>query len=203
MAHKDVTSEEKLLKLIRNKKGSKQSADEKSSETKKDALGKGSKNKNKGDILKPVNNILFLILLVVSAYAVMSYLESTKASKRAINAATYKDGQDLKSAGRQKENIKPYLYYQSVLEQRDIFMSPWERPADATASNLSSLEFSKQFRLVGIVVDDNPQAIIEDVAASQTVFVTEGGKVGSAIVEEIKEGKVILLYNNDRIELVP
>lgn len=200
---KETTSEEKLLKLIRKKKGeAKQGPLSLEQKVEKQEVSK-KKKETKSDSLKKINILLVSIFILLSAYAVINYFKSNEQDKFLAErpARTKKSAKEQK--GRTKEDVKPYEYYQGFITQRDIFMSPWEKPNDPTASNVTASEFSNQYKLVGIVLDDNPQAILEETATGQSVFVHKGDTVGNARVEEIHEGKVILLYNNEKIELVP
>ena len=52
------------------------------------------------------------------------------------------------------------------------------------------------------MLDKTSEAIIEDMEAKQTFFLRKGERIKDAIVDEIQESKVILLYGDQRVELV-
>lgn len=206
--NKEFTSEEKLLKLIRKKQKTPQpmltddsvtarqgSLDKKKADTKNELGNK--------DFLKTFNGILIVALVVLCVYAVINYTVSVKNNIPSVVMDDVPAEIVVGEAQELKEDVRPYPLYQEIIEERDIFMSPWEKPSTGAVQNTNSTELGNQYKIVGIVVDNNPQAIIEDVLNSQTIFAYKGDSVGSAVVEEIHEGKVIFLYNNEKIEMVP
>lgn len=97
--------------------------------------------------------------------------------------------------------IKPYSYYSSSIEGRNIFMPP-QVEADAVATGPSIEEVMADFSLIGIIAGDRPQAIIEDKKSAKSHFLYEGNSVGLVKVLEIKEGSVIMEYQGQKFELV-
>ena len=63
------------------------------------------------------------------------------------------------------------------------------------------MDLSKTLRLVGIVLDAQPKAIIERIAQKETVFLSKGETVEGAVLEDILEDKVILSYQDEKVEL--
>ena len=59
----------------------------------------------------------------------------------------------------------------------------------------------KRLKLVGVVLDQEPQAIVENRRTRQTLFLRRGDRVEGAVVKEILEGKVILTYAGQSVEL--
>jgi len=64
-------------------------------------------------------------------------------------------------------------------------------------------ELLGDFKLVGIILDSEPQAILENRKKKETVFLSVGESIGKSVVEEIHKGSVIFLDGEKRIELVP
>ena len=64
-------------------------------------------------------------------------------------------------------------------------------------------ELNKKLKLVGILFDANPTAIIEDQTTQQTLFMSPGDMVDNIKLEKIQPDKVIFLYNDQRVELTP
>ena len=117
--------------------------------------------------------------------------EKLKAGEKLLNKTIIKEA-------------KPFEFYKQKINNRDIFLLPWETPLDTNVSKATSAnELSKQLRVVGIVLDDNPKAIIEDQATKQTLFISKGEKINDAVLEEVKEGQVIFNYNGEKIILTP
>lgn len=72
-------------------------------------------------------------------------------------------------------------------------------PKDIVA--ISEEEMLKNFTLLGIIVGDNKQAVIEDRKANRTLFLYKGDNIGKFTVYDIKESSVILDYKGEKIEL--
>lgn len=102
---------------------------------------------------------------------------------------------------------KPYSFYAQQIEQRDIFESPlYQNPnkSDNTPAVFSSMpELTKNLKLVGIILQEGgSEAVIEDLESQQTFFLKKGDNLKSAVVDDIQKSKVILLFNNQKVELV-
>ncbi|HBR14546.1 MAG TPA: hypothetical protein DD723_03250 [Candidatus Omnitrophica bacterium] len=108
-------------------------------------------------------------------------------------------------------------FYQNEMSGRDIFKSLWEeepkgesvpqpqpilQPAFPIDTNPVPL-LQGQLKVVGIVLGDVPEAIVEDLQTHETVFLKRGERLGEALVDEILKDKVIFVYNNQRVELAP
>lgn len=55
-------------------------------------------------------------------------------------------------------------------------------------------ELSKDYRLQGVMLSGEPEAIVQDVKANKTVFVRAGDLLGELNVKSIQEGRIILEY---------
>jgi len=114
---------------------------------------------------------------------------------------------DLESKGLNADilaNKEPFSYYERTISQRDIFQAPWEKEKEKILGQVEAvLDISRKTKLVGVLLDDDPTAIIEDTDKHKTLFMSIGDKIDGAILEEINEGKVIFLQNNNRIEITP
>ena len=98
-----------------------------------------------------------------------------------------------------KDETKSSDYYLEGT-QRQIFTSPANQEAEKPAA-AESADMIKDITLVGILAGDNPQAIIEDKKTQKTSYVTKGQFIGELQVEDIQEGKVILNYKGQKLEL--
>ena len=203
----NISSEEKLLRLIRKRdKGRKTSASLKESQPKENSTAEDSSvsKKEGADFLKLINNLFILILLGILGYilaqTVFAKKESMDSSMVAENVAMKKSSVSRASAS----EMKPFDDYQAKFEQKDIFISPWDR-ARQKPGNLKKIssDLTRQLKLVGIVLDENPQAIVEDIKERQTYFLSEGESIREAELMEIHEDKVIFNYNEETIELTP
>lgn len=199
---KSMTSEEKLLKLIR-KKGNNPDAPAELLQGSASTPGKKRK-KPKRHFLKLINRLLILGIIALIAAVVMKYFVSQQESADLLkeqDVIEKEGGQGLIQIPKQK----PFSYYQSRIDKRNIFRSPWEKPKAGTSGQQSGpiSDLANEFKIVGIVVDDSPNVILEDVKTNETFFVAEGESIKGATIEKIEEDKVIFIYNGETIELAP
>jgi hypothetical protein len=80
---------------------------------------------------------------------------------------------------------------------------PQAQSASSTASPSAQVNaLAARLSLVGIVDGDPPQAIIEDSQTKKTFFVTKGqGVIEGAVLQDVQDTRVILLYQGEPIEL--
>lgn len=208
MTSKETTSEEKLLKLIRKKNSATAGArlagqKETGPEDPRRARGK------KGpriDFLSVAPYFLMAAALGLTVYGTAQYLTFNPeqiASSVPLPDETPEEAIEIvprESAPKQElvSDTSP-----EGTGTRDIFQAPWEKPAVAAPAGSAAVELAKNLKVVGILLDAEPKAIIEDVAMKQTFFVSPGEHVGGALLEEVKEDRVILIFNEERVELVP
>jgi len=110
--------------------------------------------------------------------------------------------------------VKSYGHYREQLQKRDVFQFPEDKPTAASkkvsvkkavkslVSKAPKAVSVNSLKLVGIILDKNPEAIVEDPKKRETLFLRKGDEIEGAIVEEILEGKVIFLYEGRKVELV-
>jgi hypothetical protein len=97
---------------------------------------------------------------------------------------------------------QPLSVYLDGIAQRDLF-----EPMDFQAASgnpmpsvaLPALE--QRIKLIGILVDKDSKAIVQDLQDQQTHFLSRGDSIGPVFLEEIREDKVIFMYNNQRFEM--
>jgi len=204
---KQTSSEEKLLKLIRKKDTPKEvdkNVGSKFTEAKAEAKKKDEAKASGGEFLKRVNRLLTLVAPVLLVYVVYSYLDLEQKDMRVIDSEIIESKQGSKLKEDHKSETESFSYYQDALLERNLFESPWEKPKIVKGDDSrASSDLQSQIKIVGIVLDDDPKAIIEDIKTKQTFFLSKGEKINGAMIEEIREDMVIFNYNNERIELVP
>ena len=202
-----MTSEEKLLKLIRQKKPSQpQDAAPKGDPLKKKVFSPALSvsDDKRFDVLALFNKLLILICLAVVVYSGLRY--SSLLNKGKAIQPFPKDKVSVKMEEQKMvwPEAKPFDYFQEKIGQRNLFYNPWEKPSQVNPMDQQvNSNFTSQLKLVGIVLDADPKAIIEDLASQQTFFLSKGDNVNNAVVQDILEDKVILIYNNQVVELTP
>lgn len=200
-----MIAEEKLLKLIR-KKPSGEGAPQSSMKTPggKNSFSFGGLFIKSADILLLANRLVIFVIIVIIGYIVYKfyYLKEPVAS---LSSPVIENPFEL-TAGEgvlaTELGTKPFSYYQEKMKSRDLFILPWDASSDTQAKEVP-LEISQKLKLVGIVLDRDPQAIMEDLGTNQTVFLSKGQTIYNATLTEIKEDKVIFLYNDEKIVFTP
>ncbi|MFC1807530.1 hypothetical protein ACFL0T_04095 [Candidatus Omnitrophota bacterium] len=92
--------------------------------------------------------------------------------------------------------------YQKVLNEKSIFAPASTGASKSSVSSGPGLrERIKGLRLVGIIPGDVPQAIIEDKASGQTMFLRKGEFVEEIEIRDISNGKIMLGSGDDTISL--
>lgn len=185
---KENLPEEKLLKLIRVKRPDKQKPPAAT-------LGKTKKSFEVHFFLACVNGIL-----MIGAFALVGFLVYRVFFARPEESVTVPPASSLNPDPVQiREAIgekKPFEYYKNQFSKRDLF----ERPLDQVAAN-ASVDLTKRYKLVGIVLGAVPEAIVEDLTTRNTMFVREGERLDTVEVKKIEEGRIIFLQEGLEIEL--
>ncbi len=206
---KEVSPEGKLLSLIRRKKDAAPSGDtdkNSPSGTKTSLPLRVSQGGAKagGDVLKLTNRLLVVPILALAGTIAVNYFSARDNEPASEN-------KEPKAKKKKEHNIKidltlpkqrPFSYYQKKFEERDIFLSPWDKPQDSSAAPAAvEQDLREKFTLVGIILDQDPKAVVEDNASHETYFLSKGDSVADASVEAIEESRVIFLFNGERVEL--
>lgn len=210
MTPSETTSEEKLLKLIRKKNSAAAPArlGEHKENIPPDIRRAQGDQEPRSSLLAFAPRVLVAAALGLAVYGVVQYV-TLKPQQAVPDVSLGGDSEDSEEETLDfvpKEMLKdrPFDAYRESMEARDIFQAPWEKPvAGGAPAGNPALELSKNLKVVGILLDAEPKAIIEDMAMKQTFFVSPGERVGGALLEEVREDRVILIFNEERVELVP
>ena len=73
----------------------------------------------------------------------------------------------------------------------------------SSAEKTVSADAVSKFKVVGIILDGNPQAVLLDRQENRSVFVHKGDHLAGFVVKDIQEGKVILSFKDHEWELMP
>ena len=215
MKEDSLTSEEKLLRLIRKKDKSSDGLPVASPEdpqaTSANLSDEAPRPENQMDVLAVSIRVLAVTAGVILIFALNKYaLLWTKPPAAPAPSFPAQVAENTSSAGKgdgpsvPDVAVRSFDPYKQMLEGRDVFQAPWEKPVqEVPASNVPAGELAKQLKLVGILLDKDPKAIVEDLATHQTFFVSPGERIGNAVVGEIRQDKVILIFGQEKVELVP
>ena len=199
----EVTSEEKLLNLIRKKKQSGNSKENLNSQqgisSKQGQLGKKPRHP-----LKTISLIFFFLSFACWGYVAIQY--RTSEYQKDVPAERYKESPQIQKITK-KVSLpvsRPFEFYEQKFEKRDLFELPGMKvKSEATIPGNMGADLSKSIKIIGIVIDQDSKAIVEDVKTGKTVFMSEGESIGSAVIDKIQDDKVIFNYNNKEVELNP
>lgn len=216
MKEDSLTSEEKLLRLIRKKDKSSETSSlsfqEGQTTVSPDPPEEAQKSGKPMDVLALSIRVLAVTACIILIFLLNKYalLRTKPPEGQAVSPPMYAD-ENISLSTKEEEGlpvgaieVRPFDVYKPAMEGRDIFQAPWEKPAqEVSAPNASAAELAKQLKLVGILLDKDPKAIVEDQGTKQTFFVSPGEQIGNAVVGEIRPDKVILIFGQEKVELVP
>ena len=158
-------------------------------------------------LLKILNRILLILIILSLGYNVVQFF--LPAQKAELVIAQALEAKDEFINGITLAQNKPFAENENILEPRDIFRPAWikeETFAGGTASQVpnlsSSVEVLEELKLVGIVLDKIPQAIIEDRQTRQTFFLHPGDTIKGAKISAIQAGRVNLNLGDQTLELL-
>lgn len=183
--------EERLLNLIKSGK-------------REESIQIANKKKKSSNEEQKKTKISFLILInyffIISAIMLFSYFAyELSIAKRDFPG----DLVQIQPRARSKQDEgfiqshKPFSDYEIQFSRRDLF----EQPQDSIAEDPGEINFIKHLRLVGIVLGETSEAIVEDTQAKTTLFLREGDRVGEIEVIHIQQGKIIFSYQQETLEL--
>ncbi len=97
---------------------------------------------------------------------------------------------------------KPFSFYENTFKDRDLFLMPWEHlQGTQNSSNTALPQLCQLIKVAGIMLDHDSKAIVEDAKTKEIYFLSEGEDILGAIVKQIREDKVVFMYNGEIIEM--
>lgn len=201
----NISPEEKLLRLIKGER--KQTEAPLSEKTIQDApdLKTSPKNPIHGlahvhPSFKHIERLIMVFIIISFGYLVISFIYPWFGLRKIKLPVTPKGENTITSRIGQRAAAKPYEFYVKGIKDRRIF-DVTSIPQTVTAASKADLDLIKDLSLVGIISGENPQAVIEDKRAQKTYYLGIGQFIGELQIEDIREGKVILTYKGERLEL--
>lgn len=205
-----ISPEEKLLKLIRRK--SPRSLKKAGAVRQNQIVGDVIQNiieqsKGGNNLFKLLNSFFIFISGISLIFIIYNFFYERKNPDVFLNGKT----SNFKEAISNDMALVPqkvFSYYEEQIQERDLFQ-PVEHNVDSpeitnTKGDASAkiASFKKKFRLVGVILDAVPEAVVEELPTHKTRFLCKGDRLKEAIVEEILEGKIILSYQGEKVELL-
>ena len=135
------------------------------------------------------------------SYAVYFYLTEMKDFKVHVVPVMSRSAakiDDLKSF--LSYDAKPYDYYDKQISARDIFSMAAAASNSASAqAQVVAGQLPANLKIVGIMLGESPQIVIEDANSQQTYFINQNETQNGIKIDHVKGGTVFLDYNGQSI----
>jgi hypothetical protein len=135
-----------------------------------------------------VSAVLFIFSLVYPAFG-LKKISLPKAAKETVVIKNYDKGL----------TAKPFESYMQSVMQHQIFNTVMPEAASEAIIATES-DRVKDFALMGIIADSDPQAILEDKKSHEIYYVRQGQSVGEMKIASIEARKIIIQYRGARYE---
>ncbi|MBU0477857.1 hypothetical protein KKC91_04740 [bacterium] len=151
-----------------------------------------------------INQILSVIISMLLIYTAYVWIrpgpseEMLIASPRGVSLKSIDKKQQI---GLKSQNLEPSSFYSSMAKKRNLFKQLTANSVILPEAGVDIRQVIKDLNLVGIVLDESPQAIIEDRKTKSVHYVNEGSTVGELKVSKISESSVTLSYGLETIDL--
>lgn len=165
--------------------------------------GHGSAKKKEGvGFLETGNRILIIVIAGFLGYGLIRYFSEDQRT-----VVSWPDQGIVSNASSTPAlglvEPKPLGVYEEAILARDLFQPFDYVQADTKALEKALPALHQRIKVIGILLDKDSKAIVEDLNDQQTHFLSKGESIGTARLEDIKEDKVIFMYNNERVEMSP
>lgn len=200
----NILPEEKLLRLIRGNKNNNFAGDKIDKEPavslKPAAKDYGRHLFQKMAVLFNFQIMLWVFFIAACLYLIFSFiypwvgLQGFKFSPIISEKINEFNNASLSEA-------KPYEFYSQGIGSRRIFTSPSKQETYKEPVKALTQDSIRDITLLGIISGDTPQAIVEDKKTQKTYYLNKGQFIGELQVTDIQEGKIILDFNGQAVEL--
>lgn len=161
-------------------------------------------------LLHVLNYALLLGACAAVVYTVQQYRTLAQGSGREEPIDVSIPDRSSKPIKPAMKTVQPLAQYLASLKNRDLFEAPWEKQKDVVLQETPVvedaryvMEFTQSVRLVGIIRDENPKVVIEDLINRETLFISVGDQIRGATLEEIFGEKVHFSIGGETVELYP
>ncbi len=191
--------EDRLLRLIRGEKKEREGSD---------------RLKQVLSVLKiepvmSINRILPVVISMLLIYTAYIWIRPRTPEEILIPSSRVIDSRvfSLKSIDKKQQinlksqNLKPSSFYSSMAKKRNLFKQLAANPVILPEVGIGIGQLVKDLKLIGIVLDERTQAIIENRKTKSVHYVSEGNTIGELKVSKISESSVTLSYGLETIDL--
>jgi len=151
--------------------------------------------------LKAVNKAFLVLSVILLGYSIVGFVFGRPDIRKVREKSLLI--KEEQPAGEDLFQARPFLHYLEMVRRRNIF-SPIALKEDEKpeVKEKKLLEMSANLILVGISLEKEPVAMIEDTKAKKTYFLKAGDTINKFKVDTISNDRVILSYQGDKIELM-
>ena len=207
MAKDDITPEERLLKIIENPNTEKRPVPLAvkvrllSIESVKGWFSglHADKNLLKQMNLRAVNKIMAVICALITLIWIFDFGSGGMAFSKRFKSISSGEYSASSAEGKRPKIDVTINEAMAQVNRRNIFTFLPTKEEAASAVNVGPT--LSNFKLVGILWSDNPQAMIENSKEQKTYFVSKGDKIGDLDVKNILKDKVMLGKDDQEWEL--
>lgn len=98
----------------------------------------------------------------------------------------------------------PFTQYSSVVQGRNLFQLPKEKKVAISKETtpVISQTLTKNFKIMGIMISQNPRVVIQNLTTHNTSVLSIGDKIEDSILFDIKKDRIILENQGQHLEIM-
>lgn len=143
--------------------------------------------------LKLLKRTLLVVLGVFCFAATVSLLWKTPGKTRETAKVPF-------LLNKNESSLRPLSEYEQAI-RTSLFFGAEPTKGSLPVLKASMKELTKDFRLKGVVIMDEPEAIVMNARTNESLFVGVGDMLGEVTVKSIEEGRVVLSYFGQEREM--
>ncbi|MCK5595481.1 hypothetical protein KAI19_04825 [bacterium] len=151
-----------------------------------------------------INQTLYVIISMLLIYTAYIWMRSGTSEEILIPSSRVLSLESIEEKPQidlKNQNLKSASFYSEMARKRNLFKQLITNPVILPEARISIRQLVKDFKLIGIVLDERTQVIIENRITKSVHYVNEGNTVGELKVSKISESSVTLSYGTETIDL--
>ena len=154
---------------------------------------------NADQLLRNLEHFFLIAAILGLAYIGYSLLTQTKTDTVVLTKAFSHASQTF-SEKVLIPQLKPYDYYARQINKRDIFTTSAKTAENSSGETMNLPgQLPSDLKVVGIVLGEHPQVVIENNRDHQTYFIEKGQTQAGISLEKVEKNKVYLNYQGQTI----
>jgi len=153
-------------------------------------------------ILDACNQILIIVVTVLLGYVAIKFFSPQQIIPEPVAKQAVAD-QEIFVTDIAAMKVRSFRVYEQSIKARNLFepLRSDDLKLDPRVMQKALPALHKRIKLIGILIDSDPKAIVEDLKEKQIHFLSKGESIGTVLLEDIQEDKVIFKYDNEKIEM--